>query len=150
VSVQAAPERLPLHEHPTIIGLHDYTQKFRASNGRFRQSIDPQLCVSAQLWAVSMRDSSRGKSWDFIFTHHWPGTEIHQSHDPHWISVRGAGENTGGGVGSATISRIAAFDESPGHRHTMLKPFRRVGYGYAKDVINGIPRWYVAVRYRLE
>jgi hypothetical protein len=116
VTLLAPANPAALHEHPTLVKLHQQHSQHRVRNGLQPQKLDPTLCKHAQAYCGVM---ARANS----MTH----------------SAMAYNENIAYGYGSADAA-MNGWIYSPGHNANLLSGHTMVGFGYQLSA-DGTPYW---------
>jgi uncharacterized protein YkwD len=119
--VSAAPKRMPLHEHPTLVRMLEANNRLRTSAGLSPQQMSPELTKAAQ-------DHARYMARTGNFSHEGNGGPQGRAtrHGFHGL----AGENIA--MGQPTVaSAFSSWRSSSGHWANITSGTALAGFGYA-------------------
>ncbi len=126
----AAPQRTPLHEHPTLVRMLDENNRLRVSVGLSPQQMSPELTRAAQ-------DHARYMARTGSFSHHSNGGPVGRAVRYGFHGF--AGENIAMGQPTVT-SAFASWRSSSGHWANITSRTTWAGFGYA-IASNGSTYW---------
>ena len=117
----AAPKKLPLHEHPTLVRMLEENNRLRAGVGRAPQQMSPELTQAAQ-------DHARYMARTGNFSHQSNGGPEGRATRYGFSGL--SGENIA--MGQPTVaSAFQSWRSSSGHWANIISGATLAGFGYA-------------------